>query len=440
MKGVNMKRQTYADNVDANGKAFKTVGENIRKGARAGELIDFSTITDKLDALEPEISALQVDTAENKKGIKQNSDYIISVNKDIIKLEDNMFSYKKINNFLKVNGKVVAGEIGSLIAESENASFRYMKIDVSNTKKIIVGYFSEGWQYDAYFTANNNVIIKRELYRTNEAPKEQKEVELQIPIGSKYLYINSSSYGELYAKIYVYKKSKWDGKKCVCLGDSVTEQGTWLQYLKDVLGFSEVVNRGIGGSTVGYTYENAFWQDKRVNSIDLDADCILIMGGTNDAGSAVPVSAEISKEVHNKESFVGGYNILLSKIFYKFYKLNAGFYSDVDYTGVTQVDTAKDITVMLISPTFTNSPLYIGSEAENRLVPIVNAVPKISEFWNIPYCENYYKSGINDQNYKMYLKEENYEGNTIFVHPNNIGGKKIGARIADCLRLYEPVN
>lgn len=56
-----MAKQSYADNVDANGKVFDTVGENIRKGARAGELIDFSTITDKLDALEPEISKLQAD-------------------------------------------------------------------------------------------------------------------------------------------------------------------------------------------------------------------------------------------------------------------------------------------------------------------------------------------------------------------------------------------
>lgn len=34
-----MTRQVYADNVDANGKVFETVGENIRKGARAGELL-----------------------------------------------------------------------------------------------------------------------------------------------------------------------------------------------------------------------------------------------------------------------------------------------------------------------------------------------------------------------------------------------------------------
>lgn len=38
-----MVRQVYADNVDANGKAFETVGENIRKGARAGVTIGYIT-------------------------------------------------------------------------------------------------------------------------------------------------------------------------------------------------------------------------------------------------------------------------------------------------------------------------------------------------------------------------------------------------------------
>ena len=65
-----MARQVYADNVDANGKVFKTVGENIRKGARAGELLNFKEITDKLDALEPEILALQENVKENKSGIE----------------------------------------------------------------------------------------------------------------------------------------------------------------------------------------------------------------------------------------------------------------------------------------------------------------------------------------------------------------------------------
>lgn len=86
-----MARQVYADNVDANGKVFETVGENIRNGARAGELIDFSTITDKLDALGPEISSLQADVTENKSGIKKNSDDI-----DLLKE-----IYKQIENIEK---------------------------------------------------------------------------------------------------------------------------------------------------------------------------------------------------------------------------------------------------------------------------------------------------------------------------------------------------
>ncbi len=71
-----MARQTYADNVDANGKVFKTVGDNIRMGARAGELLNFQEITDKIGSLEPEISALQADVMENERAIKKNSDDI----------------------------------------------------------------------------------------------------------------------------------------------------------------------------------------------------------------------------------------------------------------------------------------------------------------------------------------------------------------------------
>lgn len=372
---------------------------------------------------------------------KATGDAVGELKSDIIKLENPLFDFIKAEPTTEIRGKFTSGEIGKVITENENTDYRFLKIDVSKARKVQVTYFSNGFLYNAIFTGTNDIIIKKELYREFSDTTEQKiDVELNVPVNSKYLYLNSSVYGELYAKSYEYRKSNWFGKKCVCLGDSITEQGTWLPYLKNELGFSEVVNRGIGGSTIGYTYTNAFWQDKRVNSIDLDADCVLIMGGTNDAGSGVPLSSIISKDIHNKESVVGAYNILLSKIFYKFYKLSSGFYSDVDYSGVTQVEHPRDITVMLISPTFTNSPLYIGSDAENRLVPIVNAVPKIADFWNVPYCENYYKSGINDQNFSMYLKKENYEGNTIFVHPNDKGGEKIGARIVNCLRLYAPVN
>lgn len=64
MKGEkNVTRQVYAD---ANGKVFETVGENIRKGARAGELLNYKEILEKIDALDPKISALQIETVATK--------------------------------------------------------------------------------------------------------------------------------------------------------------------------------------------------------------------------------------------------------------------------------------------------------------------------------------------------------------------------------------
>lgn len=103
-----MARQVYADNVDANGKVFETVGENIRKGARAGELLNYDEILEKIESLEPEISALQADVTENKSGIKKNSDDISSLNEDLdfLQTKENIVSGRATNvayDYLKKN-------------------------------------------------------------------------------------------------------------------------------------------------------------------------------------------------------------------------------------------------------------------------------------------------------------------------------------------------
>lgn len=96
-----MAKQTYADNVDANGKVFKTIGDNIREGARAGELLNFQEITEKIDALEPEISALQADTEENRKNIS-------TLNEDlhgIINKQENLWTIGDVIKKYKANTK-----------------------------------------------------------------------------------------------------------------------------------------------------------------------------------------------------------------------------------------------------------------------------------------------------------------------------------------------
>lgn len=80
-------------------------------------------------------------------------------------------------------------------------------------------------------------------------------------------------------------------KKIACLGDSITQAANlenmedYQQYsyptkLAEILGVKEVVNLGIGGSSIGRYWQNAFVE--RYMEIPKDTDLILVMGGTND--------------------------------------------------------------------------------------------------------------------------------------------------------------
>lgn len=80
-------------------------------------------------------------------------------------------------------------------------------------------------------------------------------------------------------------------KKIACLGDSITQAANlegmedYQQYsyptkLAEILGAEGVVNLGIGGSSIGRYWQDAFVD--RYMDIPEDTDLILVMGGTND--------------------------------------------------------------------------------------------------------------------------------------------------------------
>ena len=83
----------------------------------------------------------------------------------------------------------------------------------------------------------------------------------------------------------------FSNKKIACLGDSITQAANlesmedYQQYsyptkLAEILGAEEVVNLGIGGSSIGRYWQDAFVD--RYMDIPEDTDLILVMGGTND--------------------------------------------------------------------------------------------------------------------------------------------------------------
>lgn len=79
--------------------------------------------------------------------------------------------------------------------------------------------------------------------------------------------------------------------KIACLGDSITkaanledeenyEQYAYPARLQELLGAEEVYNLGIGGSSIGRYWADAFVD--RYTEIPQDSDIIIVMGGTND--------------------------------------------------------------------------------------------------------------------------------------------------------------
>ncbi|MDE7285734.1 MAG: SGNH/GDSL hydrolase family protein, partial [Lachnospiraceae bacterium] len=86
-------------------------------------------------------------------------------------------------------------------------------------------------------------------------------------------------------------QADFSGISIACLGDSITEAANlsdrenYQQYsyptrLKELLHAESVTNLGIGGSSIGRYWANAFVD--RYKEIPADTDLILVMGGTND--------------------------------------------------------------------------------------------------------------------------------------------------------------
>ncbi len=110
--------------------------------------------------------------------------------------------------------------------------------------------------------------------------------------------------------------------KIACLGDSITaaanlegeegyEQYAYPARLQELLGAKEVVNLGIGGSSIGRYWADAFVD--RYQEIPEDTDIIIIMGGTND-GFCVSEAEFGNLEERAYRTFCGDLNELFAGV------------------------------------------------------------------------------------------------------------------------------
>ena len=207
---------------------------------------------------------------------------------------------------------------------------------------------------------------------------------------------------------------QYSGKLCSVFGDSLTADAPYYPYLAELTGL-QIKNCGIGGTRVSGTAANAMHQDVRINA--LEGDFIVIMGGSNDAGSATVGTLDLTN--HDTDTFVGAYNVMLSKIYYR-YGISARYYSDVDYTGVTQLESVALPNIILVTPpkVFTSQTNY------NNIESYCDYVKQIAKWWGLPVVDAF-------SNMQMsWISKDYYFASTDYTHYNTHGRSKLGALIA----------
>ncbi len=141
-------------------------------------------------------------------------------------------------------------------------------------------------------TISGNAVVNGQVIPFDDSQSEPT-LEQKRKIRSSYLETLQTN-GE--DRAYISNNSyDFSGVKIACLGDSITEgsnldkmenykQYSYPSLLKNILHAEEVYNLGIGGSSYGRYWDNAFVD--RYKEIPQDADIILVMGGTNDGFAA----------------------------------------------------------------------------------------------------------------------------------------------------------
>lgn len=222
----------------------------------------------------------------------------------------------------------------------------------------------------------------------------------------------------------------YKNKKLTTLGDSITEQNLWQSFVKDKMLFSNIVNKGVSDASISGTNANAMWKNSIINALPLDTDVLTIMGGTNDSASSVDLG-DLSITNNDTNTFVGAYNVLISKLLYKFYNLSNGKYSAISYSGLIKSAKFKDIVIYIMTPPFNANTQYSG-ENSARLKAIADATKDVAKMWGIPCIDIYYNSGINTENVNALLQDG--------IRPNNLGAKKIASVVVNEMKSHAPIN
>ena len=272
---------------------------------------------------------------------------------DVAQDRPNLFNASKVT----IN-KCVSTEQGTsindLIEPKNNA---YAISDIITLKKNTVYTYSPSYRWDrvatfdlwipsgtyyGYISTTSNDDGSYSITTPNDEGVENYLVRIQFTQDDynnsvnkfKFVEGNSLTYEVLTQEISEIKipklitnktniESWYKGKKIATYGDSLTAMNYWQPFVKKYFNTGEIVNCGVGGSTIANISESDRTDymsgDDRINSIPSDVDVILFEGGRNDWSYNLNIgSMAKGTESLDNTTFYGAYQMTLAKLIKKF--------------------------------------------------------------------------------------------------------------------------
>lgn len=207
--------------------------------------------------------------------------------------------------------------------------------------------------------------------------------------------------------------------KIACFGDSITEgvgdATSYPEYLQDILGAKEVLNLGIGGSTVCSDHDDGVQaMSDRMDEIPEDIDLVIVMGGTNDNFyQAEWQFGFLYWDSKGDGTFCGDMQLLMRRFKWIFPDMRVIFLTPPSNTKVDEL--REENPSLLDQARYAEATTYIGAEEGMPVVDLFN-----QNFLN-----------AHDSNVASKLMQDK-------VHFNSAGNEVLAQRVAsEIIKRYQ---
>ena len=199
----------------------------------------------------------------------------------------------------------------------------------------------------------------------------------------------------------------FSGLKIACLGDSITaavnleKEENYQQYayparLKELLGAQEVYNLGIGGSSIGRYWSDAYVE--RYREIPEDVDIIIVMGGTND-GFCVSDKEFGSLDERACRTFCGDLDELMRGLRENY--PDADIFFATPFPNILQDYLMRERDYLLPQQRFVDVIITLAKEYDYRVIDLYNS--NILDSHDVDIVEDYVPDGVhaNQEGYRI---------------------------------------